>query len=68
MIFWHLIILAAVRKDYKRSATCRILTCNSLVAGQLLYVYRRDVMTQQHARISRENLPVPLKLENIIIS
>ncbi len=24
-------------------------------------------MTQCHARISRENLPVPLKLENIII-
>ncbi len=28
---------------------------------------RRDVMTQFHARLSRENLPVPLKLENIII-
>ncbi len=25
-------------------------------------------MTQFHARISHENLPVPLKLENIIIS
>ncbi len=25
-------------------------------------------MPQQHARISLENLPVPLKLENIIIS
>ncbi len=25
-------------------------------------------MTQQHARISHENLPIPLKLENIIIS
>ncbi len=25
-------------------------------------------MTQQHARISHENLLVPLKLENIIIS
>ncbi len=25
-------------------------------------------MTQQHARISRKNLPVPLKLENIIVS
>ncbi len=25
-------------------------------------------MTQCHARISHENLPVPLKLENIIIS
>ncbi len=24
-------------------------------------------MTQSHARISRENLPVPLKSENIII-
>ncbi len=55
----HLIILAAVRKGYKRS---RILTCDSL-----LPVYRRDVMTQCHARISHENLPVPLKLENIII-
>ncbi len=37
-------------------------------AGQLIYVYTRDVMTQCHARISRENLPVTLKLENIIIS
>ncbi len=35
--------------------------------GQL-YFYRRDAMTQQHARISCENLPVPLKLNNIIIS
>ncbi len=25
-------------------------------------------MPQQHARISLENLPVPLKLENIIIN
>ncbi len=32
------------------------------------FVYRRDVMTQCHDRISRENLPIPLKLENIIIS
>ncbi len=39
----------------------------SLVAGQLLYVYRRDVMTQCHAELSREKLPVPLKLENINI-
>ncbi len=31
------------------------------------YVYRRDVMTQWNAQISRENLPVPLKLEKIII-
>ncbi len=30
----HLIILAAVRKGYKRSVTCRILTCDSLVAGK----------------------------------
>ncbi len=29
---------------------------------------RYNVMMQQHARINRENLPVPLKLENIIIS
>ncbi len=29
----YLIILAAVRKGYNRSATCRILTCDSLVAG-----------------------------------
>ncbi len=36
--------------------------------GKLLYVYRRDVMTLRHDRISRQNLPVPLKLENIIIS
>ncbi len=56
----HLIILAAVRKGYKWAATCRILTWE-------LHVYRRDVMTQQHAQISHENLPVPLKLENIII-
>ncbi len=35
--------------------------------GQLLYVYRRGVMTQQNTWISSENLPVPLKLENIII-
>ncbi len=64
-----LIIPAAVRKGYKRSFTCRILTCDiAYLPGQLLYVYRRDVMTQQHARISGKNLPVSLKLENIIIS
>ncbi len=39
-----------------------------LVAGTTSYVYGRDVMMQCHARISRENLPAPLKLENIIIS
>ncbi len=32
----NLIILAAVRKGYKRSATCRILTCDSLLAGTTL--------------------------------
>ncbi len=30
----HLIILAAVRKGYKRSVTCRILTCDNLEAGK----------------------------------
>ncbi len=58
----RLIIPAAVRKEYKRCITCRILTC----VEQLLYVYRRDVMTQGHARISR-NQPGPLTLENIVI-
>ncbi len=60
-------IPAAVRKGYKRSVTCSILTCDIAYSrGQLLYVYRRDVMTQCRTRISRENLPVPLKLENFI--
>ncbi len=30
----YLIILAAVRKGYKQSITCRILTCYSLLAGK----------------------------------
>ncbi len=63
----HLIILATVRKGYKRTAACKILKWDGLLAGKN-YVYRREVMTQCHARISHENLPVPLKLENIIIS
>ncbi len=69
IIFWHLIILAAVRKGYKRSSTWRILKCDiAYTSRENFFVYRRDVMTQCHARISRENLPVPLKLENIIMS
>ncbi len=30
----HLIIIAAVRKGYKWAATCRILTCDCLLAGK----------------------------------
>ncbi len=61
----YVIIPAAVRKGYEQSATCRILTCDSLAAGTTSLF---TDMTQQHARISCENLPVPLKLENLIIS
>ncbi len=50
MIHW--IILAAVRKGYNPPHML------SLLARQLLYVYRRDVMMQCHARISHENLPI----------
>ncbi len=60
------IILTAVRKGYKQSATCSILPCDSLLVRTTSF--RRDVMTQCHARISRENQPVALKLKNIIIS
>ncbi len=63
----HLIILAAVRKAINEPPPASSHE-RAYKPGQLLYVYRRDVMTRQHARISHENLPVPLKLENIIIS
>ncbi len=59
----HLIVLAAVRKVCKRSAICMILTWDIVYQpGQLLYVYRQDVMMQCHAQISRKNLPITLKL------
>ncbi len=40
MIFWHLIILAAVRKGYKRSHMLKPSSRDNF------FVYRRDVMTQ----------------------
>ncbi len=59
----HFIILAAVRKGLQDPHTREPSSLR-----KLLYVYRLDVMMQQHAQISCENLPAPLKLENIIIS
>ncbi len=43
----YLIILVAVRKGYKGSATCRILTCDNLVAGTTslcLQTWRNDTV------------------------
>ncbi len=60
----YFIILAAVRKGYKRSTTCSICMCVSLLARTTSLC----LQTWRNVRISRKNLPVQLKLENIIIS
>ncbi len=61
----HLIILAAVIKGYKWSPHQQDPHMRfSLLARTTFCLH--DVMMQCHAWISHENLPVLLKLENII--
>ncbi len=62
---FSLIILAAVRKGYKWSAG----SSHDIARTPLrLKTWRNDAVLTFITRISRGNLPVALKLENIIIS